>query len=74
MLVAREVLRLALSCGSDRSSIANSCGIDSKTVGKYLKRVSGAGLSYADIEALSDSELTQILKSKKGRKREKVFL
>jgi len=74
MLVAREVLRLALSCGSDRSSISNSCGIDTKTVDKYLRRVSDAGLSYADIEALCDSELIKILKSKKGRKREKLFL
>lgn len=74
MLVAREVLRLALCCGSDRSSIANSCGIDPKTVDKYLKRVADMGVGYAEIEAICDSELIRILKSKKGRKREKVFL
>lgn len=68
---AREVLRLALFCKSNRRDIADSCGIDPKTVDKYLQRVSESRLAYAELEKMSDTELEKILKSKRGRKDDK---
>ncbi len=67
MHTAREVLRLALHCGKKRLDIAISCSIDPKTVGKYLKQASQAGLTYETVKELSDTDLESILKNKRGR-------
>jgi len=73
MQTAREVLRLAMICGRKVSDIARSCNVNHKTVSKYIARVNEEAITYAEIEAISDTELEKILKNKRGRKSKKTL-
>ncbi len=71
MYVAREILRLILDEGLEDRRVGEICSVTHRTVGKYRKRVKAAGLSLEDIKQLTDDELKELLKSKRGRKKEK---
>jgi transposase len=53
----REVLRLKLDCGCSQGQIAASCQLSQSTVSDYVARARGSGLSWQDVQALSDAEL-----------------
>ncbi len=55
----KEVLRLKYVCGLGEREIAQSCRIARATVGNYLKRAEAAGLSWAQVAGLSETELDQ---------------
>jgi transposase len=62
MRTKREVFRLALVSKLSHRKIAQSCGIDHKTVSKYLDSLPVELLDYGEIESLSDEELANFLK------------
>lgn len=51
----REIIRLH-ELGHSQCSIAQSCAVARSTVQDYIRRATAKGLSYAQIEQLSDSE------------------
>ena len=53
----REVLRLKLECGRSHRQIAASCQLGVGTVSDYLARAVKSGLSWQDVQALTDVEL-----------------
>jgi transposase len=53
----REVLRLKLECGCSHRQIASSCQLGLGTVSDYAARARKSGLSWADVQTLSDAEL-----------------
>jgi len=53
----REVLRLKLDCGRPQREIAASCQLGQSTVSDYVARARASGLSWQDIQQLSDAEL-----------------
>jgi transposase len=53
----REVLRLKLESGRSHRQIAAACQIGLSTVSDYAKRVQASGLTWQDVQALSDIEL-----------------
>ena len=61
MRTKREVFRLALVNKLSQRQIAQSCGIDHKTVGKYIDSLPAELLEYKKIESLDDKELAQAL-------------
>jgi len=58
----REIVRLGLNCQMGCREIARSCSISHSTVSEYLNRVKGNGLTYGDIEKMSDGELERLVK------------
>jgi transposase len=60
----REVLRLRFECGRTHRQIGASCGIGVATVGDYLQRARDHGVSWADAQQLTDTELEARLYSK----------
>jgi len=71
MHVTREILRLILDEGLEDRKIGKICSVAHRTVGKYRKRIKAARLTLEEIKQLTDDELKEIVKSKRGRKREK---
>ncbi len=53
----REVLRLRFECGRAHRQIGASCGIGGATVSDYLRRARDSGVSLADAQQLTDTEL-----------------
>lgn len=53
----KEILRLKYVCGLSKQEIAHSCNVARSTVGDYLRRANGAGLSWAEAADLTDGEL-----------------
>ncbi len=70
MNLAREIIRLGMTCNLPSTDIANSCGVDPKTVRNYFQRIKQRNLSDTDIERLTDEQLSDILKNKRGRRPE----
>ena len=68
MVIAREVLRL-MQNHSNRE-IGRICSVSHSTIGQYRKQIEKAGLSSEQIDKLSDEELRQILKNRRGKKKE----
>lgn len=58
----REVLRLGLHLNMGNRQIGRSCSTSHVTAGAYLTRAKEAGLSYPQVEKMSDQELQAILK------------
>jgi transposase len=56
----REILRLH-ELGQSQCAIARSCQVARATVQDYLRRASAKGLSYRDIETMSDSAVAEQL-------------
>jgi transposase len=54
----QEILRLHFSAGLSRRQIARSCSVSRPTVTEYIERAQRAGLSWTQIESLSEQELT----------------
>ncbi|MEL6394354.1 MAG: helix-turn-helix domain-containing protein, partial [Bacteroidota bacterium] len=70
----REIIRLH-ELGRNQTEIARSCGIARSTVQDYLRRALAKGLSYAQVQQLSDSELHTLLgkgKRKTNRRAETI--
>lgn len=61
MRKCREILRLSLVALMSIRAIARSLMISPSTVGDYVRRANAAGLTWAQIERLSDSALEQAL-------------
>jgi len=61
----KEVLRLKHACGLSDREIAQSCGVARSTVGDYLGRAKKAGLTWAEVRDLTETELEKRLFSKK---------
>ena len=57
MRKVREVLRLRFECGRSHAEIAASAGIGQTTVGDYLARARGAGLTWAEASTMTDTEV-----------------
>jgi transposase len=57
----REVLRLKWECGLSNRAIARSCSISHSTVGEYLRRAEGAGLSWPLPSDLDEDALLELL-------------
>lgn len=53
----REVLRLKLECGRSHRQIAASCQLGAGTVSDYVSRAGRSGLTWPDVQALTDAEL-----------------
>jgi len=53
----REVLRLRFECGRSHAEIAASAAMGETTVGDYLARARGAGLTWAEASAMTDTEV-----------------
>jgi transposase len=53
----REVLRLKFESGRSHRQIAASCQLGVGTVSDYLQRARAGGLSWPDVQALTDAEL-----------------
>ena len=68
MHVVREVLRL-MQDHSNRE-IGRVCSVAHSTIGQYRKQIEKTGLSIEQIDKLNDEELSQILKNRRGKKRE----
>jgi len=65
----REIIRLH-ELGRNQSEIARSCNIARATVQDYLRRAAAKGLSYEQLQPLSDSEVQALLgKGKRQRSR-----
>nr|WP_250565419.1 IS21 family transposase [Adonisia turfae] len=70
----REIIRLH-ELGRNQTEIARSCGIARSTAQDYLRRALAKGLSYAQVQQLSDSELQTLLgkgKRKTNRRAETI--
>jgi transposase len=63
----RDVLRLRFECKRSHREISAAIGISGGSVCDYLNRARTRGLSWADAEALSDSEVEARLFSAVGR-------
>ncbi|MCH8853212.1 MAG: IS21 family transposase [Planctomycetes bacterium] len=57
----KEVLRLHFEANLSQRQIAKTCGMSRPTVGEYLRRAAGAGLSWPLPEGLDDGELERRL-------------
>jgi len=57
----REVLRLKWALGLSARQVAGSAGLARSTVGEYLRRAEAAGLSWQEVETLTDGELDEKL-------------
>jgi transposase len=57
----REVLRLKWALGLSARRVAGSVGLARSTVGEYLRRAEAAGLSWQEVETLTDGELEEKL-------------
>jgi len=68
MRKVREILRLGLNCQMGCREIARSCSISHSTVSEYLSRVKGDGLTYGEIEKMSDGELERLVKGGRAGK------
>jgi len=62
MHIIREILRLALQCHKSGRDIARSTRKAPSTVLKYLKQALDQNLSYAQIQAMDDVALKNIMK------------
>lgn len=67
---AREVLRLILEIKLKDREIAESCGIAHMTVNNYRTLIREQNLSYRQVVLMSDNALENVLKCKKGRKKQ----
>lgn len=65
MVKFREIIRLS-ELGRNQSEIARSCGVARATVQDYMRRASAKGLSYAQLETMSDSEAQTLLGKQQG--------
>ena len=61
MRKTREVLRLKWALGLTARQVAGSVGMARSTVGEYLRRAEAAGLTWSQVETLSDAELEERL-------------
>ena len=61
----REIIRLH-DLGYNQTQIARSCAVARSTVQDYIRRATAKGLSYEELQGLSDSEAHQRL----GKQRE----
>jgi transposase len=67
MRKVREVIRLKESCGRSHREISAAIGIAQGSVFEYLSRARRAGLTWADVEKLTDSEVEARLFVQVGR-------
>lgn len=63
----REVLRLKLSCGRSHREVSAATGVSKGTVNDYLHRAARAGLTWAEVEPMADSEVEAALFALVGR-------
>ena len=63
MVKFREIIRLH-ELGRNQSEIAQSCGVARSTVQDYTRRADAKGISYAQLETMSDSEAQTLLLGK----------
>jgi transposase len=68
MRKVREIMRLGLNCQMGCREIARSCSISHSTVSEYLNRVKVMGLTYGEIENMSDGELEELVKGGRAAK------
>ena len=61
MRKTREVLRLKWALGLTARQVAGSVGMARSTVGEYLHRAEAAGLTWGEVETLTDGELEERL-------------
>ena len=64
----REVLRLKMTCNCSQREISASTGISKGTVSNYLQRAARSDVTWAEAEAMSDSEVEARLFTTIGRK------
>jgi transposase len=57
MRQVKEVLRLKLECGLSHSQIASALKLSAGVISKYARLASHCGLSWAELEMLSESEV-----------------
>jgi len=57
MRQVREVLRLTMCCDRSQREISSALGLAKGSVFGYLQRAKAAGLTWADAETMTDSEL-----------------
>jgi len=57
----REILRLKWEVGLSNRKVAKSCGVGHTTVSNYVHRAKRAGLSWAEVEGMSEAELDRLL-------------
>jgi len=57
----RQVLRLKFDCKLSNQAVATSCGISRTTVREYVRRATGARLSWPLPQDVTDSELEKLL-------------
>jgi len=62
----KEVFRL-VEAGLGKSQIKQATGVSRKTIREYVQRSQSAGLSFADCQALEESELIQRLYPEEGK-------
>ncbi|CAN5652468.1 IS21-like element ISPsy14 family transposase [soil metagenome] len=65
MVKFREIIRLH-ELGRNQSEIAQSCGVARSTVQDYTRRANAKGVSYAQLETMSDSEAQAFLGKQQG--------
>lgn len=65
MVKFREIIRLH-EMGRNQSEIAQSCGVARSTVQDYTRRANAKGVSYAQLETMSDSEAQALLGKQQG--------
>lgn len=68
----REVLRLHSNLGCTHRQIASACHISPSTVAGYIERATDAGLTWADVEPLSEAEAEARLFTYVGRSEPKT--
>ena len=64
----REIIRLAQTVGMSRRRIAKALDVSRPSVDKYLGDFDSSRLSYAQVEAMSDSELLAVFERKDQEK------
>ncbi len=66
----REILRLMLELNLKDREIAQSCSVSHMTVNNYRAVIKNSELSYSQLSQMSDANLRELLKCKKGRKKQ----
>ena len=64
MVKFREIIRLH-ELGYNQTEIANSCLVARSTVQDYIRRATAKGLSYEQLQGMSDSEAQKLLGKQK---------
>ena len=66
----KEVIRLSWVCGLSNRTISASCATSRSSVANYLKRIGKLGLTWKEIESMSDEALESLLYVPEAKKSE----